>query len=430
MAVSTEARGIRRRAALLAGASALAAPAIARAQAPKFVVVSHVVHRNVATGEKGGDSTSPFRAAAGRDVEWLTFGVEAVNERAFREASLAQGSVDVAFILDRFGGPQIANLFEDLGEWQKRDPIEGFDEISAGMRLAHTHRGKLIGIPYRHATHGLFVNDAFAQERGLAGHPKSFEEIVAWTEKLTWTRGDGGQVAGFVTSMDDPSGMIDVVRAYGGEFVTPEYKVVCDEPGAVAAVTLMREMFRKRQVPRNLATIKTEDIITLMQQGRVAMTNQPYGRFVNYNDPKQSNFAGRISVAPVPMAASAGGGPAPAKTSVWAMAIPSNARDKAMSWNFIKALSGREATIAAAVNGNGPVRTSAYADPRVRELVPYWQAEAATLPNARLVVPGFANSAKAMDVFMEEVQAAFLGAKEPLVAMREAKRRCEPLMPT
>jgi multiple sugar transport system substrate-binding protein len=418
-----------RRGALLAGAAALAAPAVARAQAPKFVVVSHAVHRNVATGEKGGDSTAPFRAATGRDVEWLTFGVEAVNERAFREASLAQGSVDVCFILDRFGGPQIASLLEDLGEWQKRDPIEGFDEISAGMRLAHTHRGKLIGIPYRHATHGLFINDEFAKERGLAGHPKSFEEIVAWTEKLTWTRGDGGQVAGFVTSMDDPSGIIDIVRAHGGEFITPEYRVVCDEPGAVAAVTLLREMFRKRQVPRNLATVKTEDIITLMQQGRVAITNQPYGRFVNYNDPKQSNFAGRISVVPVPMAAAAGGGPAPAKTSVWAMAIPSNARDKAQSWQFIKALSGREPTIAAAINGNGPVRSSAYADPRVRALVPYAEAEAATLPKARLVVPGFANSAKAMDVLMEEAQAAILGVKEPLAAMREAKRRCEPLMP-
>jgi len=31
---------------------------------------------------------------------------------------------------------------------------------------------------------------------------------------------------------------------------------------------------------------------------------------------------------------------------------------------------------------------------------------------------------------MEEAQAAILGAKEPLAAMREAKRRTEPLLPT
>jgi multiple sugar transport system substrate-binding protein len=206
--------------------------------------------------------------------------------------------------------------------------------------------------------------------------------------------------------------------------------VVCDEAGCVRAITLLREMFGKRQVPRNLANIKTEDIITLMQQGRVAMTNQPYGRFVNYNDPKQSKFVDQISVTPLPMAAAAGGGPAPAKTSVWAMAIPSNARDKALSWSFIKALSGKEATIAAALNGNGPVRVSTYEDKRVKELVPYAAAEAATLPRARLVVPGFSNSAKAMDVFMEEAQAAILGSKEPLAAMRDAKKRTEPLLPT
>jgi multiple sugar transport system substrate-binding protein len=193
---------------------------------------------------------------------------------------------------------------------------------------------------------------------------------------------------------------------------------------------VLRDLFRSRAVPRNLANVKTEDIITLMQQGRVAMTNQPYGRFVNYNDPKQSKFADQISVRPIPMTAAAGGGPSPAKTSVWAMAIPSNARDKALSWSFIKALSGKEATIAAALNGNGPVRVSTYEDKRVKELVPYAAAEAATLPRARLVVPGFSNTAKAMDVFMEEAQAAILGAKEPLAAMREAKRRTAPLLPT
>ena len=46
-------------------------------------------------------------------------------------------------------------------------------------------------------------------------------------------------------------------------------------------------------------------------------------------------------------------------------------------------------------------------------------AEAAALGNARLVVPGFENSAQAMDILMEEVEAVMVGVKEPEEAMAE-----------
>ena len=124
------------------------------------------------------------------------------------------------------------------------------------------------------------------------------------------------------------------------------------------------------------------------------------------------------------------GKPIPAKTSVWAMAIPRNARNKERSWSLIRELSLPASTVAATLNGNGPVRPSAYEDVRVRQLIPYAAAEKQALGSARLVVPGFANAAKAMDVLMEELGNAMLGTKEPKVAMAEVKRRVQPLLPT
>ena len=52
------------------------------------------------------------------------------------------------------------------------------------------------------------------------------------------------------------------------------------------------------------------------------------------------------------------------------------------------------------------------------------------LGSARLVVPGFANAAKSMDIFIEELGYAMLGTKEPKVAMAEVKKRVQPLLPT
>ena len=38
-------------------------------------------------------------------------------------------------------------------------------------------------------------------------------------------------------------------------------------------------------------------------------------------------------------------------------------------------------------------------------------------------MPGFANAAKAMDIFIEELGHAMLGTKEPQAAMAEVKKR-------
>lgn len=414
---------------LSAGIAAGALPRIAIGQAKpaKLTIMSHAVHRNVATGAQAGDSTAAWRQKNGVELEWITFSVEGVHERVYREASLAAGSADMVFLLERFGGPHIADMFEDLGVWQQRDPIEAFDEIGAGMKAAHTYRGRMIGIPYRHATHGFFYNQVYLREQGLAKPPATLEEIVAAADKLTYTRGDGSRVNGYALSMDDPSAMVDLIRAYGGEFITPDYKVVCDGEGAVKAAALAREWYRKGVVARNTMSFKTEEVITAMQQGRAAMTNQPYGRFVNYNDPKQSKFPGEIAVGIMPMSGSTR--PAPAKTSVWAMAIPKNTKNKELAWTLIKELSSKQSTIRAAANGNGPVRPSAYEDPEVRKLAPYADFEKAVLGDARLVLPGFENAAKAMDVYMEELQKVMLGQSDPLQGMKAAKARIEPLLP-
>ena len=401
-------------------------PAFAQAKPDKLVVMSHAVHKGAVTGEKGGDSSAEWQKKNGVGVEWLTFGVEAVHERVYREASLSSGTVDIAFILERYSGPQVARLFEDLGEYQKRDPIEDFEEISAGMRTAHTHNGKLIAIPFRHATHGLLYNQVYFKERGVDAPPKTMEALLELAEKMSYTRADGTVVHGFITSFDDPSGVVDLMRAFGGDFITSDYKFVADSPGSIKVVTLLRNFFQKGILPKNVFTFKTEEVITMMQQGRAAMTNQPFGRFFNYNDAKQSKFPGEFKVTTIP---SAGGGIAPAKTSVWGMAIPANSKNKQLAWTLIKELSSKKATVAQAINGNGPVRVSAYKDEGVRKLVPYADDEAAVLRNARSTVPGFENTQKAMDFFMEEIQQAMLGTKTPEQAMADLKKRVEPLLP-
>jgi multiple sugar transport system substrate-binding protein len=416
---------------LAAGTAAAAAcgpfSALPARAADRLTIISHAVHRTAATTGAGGDVTAAWRTKNATDIEWLTFGVEAVNERAMKEASLAEGNADIVFILDRYTGPQFAGLFEDLRAWQAKDPIADFNEIPAGMFAAHTFGGKLTAVPYRHATHGLHYNTEFLAERGIGAPPRDVEQAVALAEKLTFKRADGVQVYGLVMNFDDPATPIDWVRAFGGDFITSDYKVVVDQPPAVRGVTALCDLYKKGVLPKNSMSLKTEDVTTFMQQGRGAMTNNPFNRYVNYNDPKASKYSGKIAVVPLPLAVD--GKPTPAKTSVWAMAIPRNGRNKERAWSLVKHLSSRESTVAATLNGNGPVRPSAYEDGKVKALIPYASAEKDALASAKLVVPGFANAAKSMDIFIEELGHAMLGNKEPQAAMAEVKKRVQPLLP-
>jgi multiple sugar transport system substrate-binding protein len=109
--------------------------------------------------------------------------------------------------------------------------------------------------------------------------------------------------------------------------------------------------------------------------------------------------------------------------------MPKNAANKAYAWSLIKELSSKENTIKAALNGNGPVRRSAYSDARFTSMLSYSAAEAATLKVARIPLPAFDNSAKAGDIFVEELQAAVLGRKPVALAMQDVERRVKPLLP-
>ena len=337
-------------------AAAIARTSPAAAAAGRMTIVAHAVHRAAATTGPGGDVTAAWREQNGVTIEWLTFGVPETNERALREASLSQGSVDVVFMLDRYTGPQFAKLFENLNDWQQRTPIPALDEIPAGMRAAHSFGGRLTAMPFRHATQGFFYNAELLAERNIAAPPKTVEEMVAQAERLTYERADGTKVFGLVIAMDDPSAPLDWIRAFGGDFITPDYKVVSETPEAIRGVTMLHDLCAKGVIPRTVMNLKNEDVTTYMQQGRAAMTNNAFGRYSSFNDPKASKFAGKIEVMRLPLGTD--GKPTPAKTSVWAMAIPSNAPKKELSWSLIRHLSLPEATIAEALNGNGPARLS------------------------------------------------------------------------
>jgi len=406
------------------------APA-ARAQTAPLNVFAHRVMQTVSTGAQGGDITRDWARKNGTTIQWTTFDTGPLQERLFREASLGETTVDVGFLLNTQAIPRAATLFEPLDDELTRDPLEDAADIFPGLMEGMKVGGRQLAIPFRHASSGLHYNEELLAEKGFSKPPATIEEMAEIARACTYRRADGTAVVGLCMPGVTYPNVIDIARAWDGDFITPAFKCVADQPPMLNAIKLLRELFQAGAFPRNFATLSTEDVNVWMQTGRAAMSLQSMGRNRIYNDPQKSKFPGRIKTVAVPATKTLAGryDAAPAKVEFWGMVIPRNSRRKDLAWSFIKAMSSKQATLRAALNGNGPVRASTYADAGFSSSVPYAAEELKVLKVARVPLPAFDEAARAGDLFKEEAEAAVLGMKTPEEAMASLVRRVQPLLP-
>ncbi len=421
---------VTRRALLGAAAILCARPALAQS-GDRLGIIGHAVHRAAVSTGPGGDVLGELAGPAGWRVEWLTFGVPEIHDRMFREASLAQGAADLAFLLNRYVSPRVAELFLPLDG--PDGVLEGLDiaDIPAGMRAPFTFGGRLYGVPFRQATSGLFLNQALLEERGLAtAPPRDPASLAAAVRAATFRRADGVPVNGLVLDGPGPSQMIDLARMWDGDFLGPELQLRVEEPAMVRALDLLRALFEEGVLPRTFPRFSTEQVTTAMQQGRAAFAISPISRHAALNG-QASRYPGKIAVAPVPAAPeiAARVAVAPVKSEIWSLAIPRNGRNRDGAIRALRHLGSAAASLRAALNGNGPVRLSTLNDSRYSATVPWAAVEAAALAaGARPPLPGFENAARAEDIFREEVEGMLVRNTPAAETAANIARRVRPLL--
>ncbi|MCE9659727.1 MAG: extracellular solute-binding protein [Burkholderiales bacterium] len=422
-----------KRRALLGTAAALAlGPGLARAQEATLTILSHKVHetvsRGLTPGTVGGDIAGEWAKKKGVKLNWITGNIEPIHDRLFRELSLRETSIDLAFVINKFETPKISTLLEPLDDWQKKAPIEDFAGIPSNLLVATRYQGVLTAVPFRHATPGLFWNKELFKERGLDRPPRTADELVAYARKMTYTRADGTRVNGLIAnSGDEHLAVLTLLNMYGAELIDKDQKVRANSPQMIKGLKVLAELYKEGVLPTNYATISIDDVIGAMQQGRAAMGVDPFARYTVYNNPKASKFPGQIEVVALPADAGLGRSDT-SMTEIWSMAIPKNSKQKELAWDLVRELSSKENTVRIALNGNGPVRPAAYDDERLKKQLAYTVEESKAIKHALVVPSGFNASLEALTIFKEESQAAVLGRKTPEQAAAAMQSRIEPLV--
>jgi multiple sugar transport system substrate-binding protein len=424
---------INRRALLATAAAAGATGAMGRlawAQAKTLNVLCHRVHQaNLTTGD-AGNVLKPWEDQTGMQVAWTTLDSNPLQDRLFREASLGETEFNVGYVIDNRMTAEIASLFAPLDDFQKSRPIEEFDDIAEGLRQSMTVGGKLVGIPVRHATQGLFYNEALLEEVGIDAPPKTMEELVEQAKKLTFTSKAGTPVVGMILASDLAVFPVIFARAFGGDFIDAKFNVVPNPEAMEKGLSVLADLFKAGALPRSYATTRNDDMVTWIQQGRAAFAVLPFARYPQVNNKEQSTAPGRIKAVEFPGSSTLGQGQEMhTVVESWAMAIPANSKDKDASWSYMQFVASKAATLGMARNGNGPVRVSTYAEPSFAQSQPQAQVEAAALAKARPAFPAFPNAVRSQSTFLEEVQLAVLGRKTPKEAVASIIERVKPMMP-
>ncbi|MBS7699559.1 MULTISPECIES: ABC transporter substrate-binding protein [unclassified Chelatococcus] len=408
---------------LFAGRSAFAA-------AKTLNILSHKVHQTVLNGPATGDLTEAWRKANDAELSWVTFDSNPLQDRLFREASLPKTDFSVGYIIDNRPTAEIAKLFTPLDDYQSKAPIEDFSDIAPGLVQAMTVGGKMIGVPVRHATQGLFYNQALLEEKGIKAPAGSLEELVEQAKQLTFTTKSGTPVVGLVLASDLAVFPVMFARAYGGDFITSDFKLLPNPEAMEKGLSVLKDLFDAGALPRSYATTRNDDQVTWLQQGRAAYTVLPFARNAQLNNKDQSSFPGKIKAVEFPIAESLKGKtPMASVVESWGMVIPANASDKDLAWSFLREVASKRVTLGMAINGNGPVRVSTYAEKDFAAANPVAAVEAAVLKNARGAFPPFPEAARAQTIFLEEVQLAVLGRKPVKAAVADIASRVRPLLP-
>jgi multiple sugar transport system substrate-binding protein len=409
-------------------ASAVAAPAVLRAQTRTLAWVTHPAILG-ATGD--GEMLRRFEAQSGIKVEAVTFPTEALGPRIQQELVARGRAFDVMSVADAFWTSSMARFVEPLDALIRSNPLPngGLADFAPGMvqqfRVPQTTDGPIMGLPQRVSVSLLYYRKDLLEQAGL-GVPRTLDAFTAAGRTLT--RGD---MHGIVfQGQQGQAGVLDwyeFAAPLGADLLeAPDWKKAAfNNPAGVSALTARRQMIVDRTVNAAASAYGFDDAINAVAQQRAAMSVLFSAYWPRFEDRAASQVAGRLGYAPPPrnpgvtLAYPARG---------WAMMINGASAKKEMAWEFVKFLTDTPQQTWMGVNRGNPVsRLSVARDPEFLKTVPIAEALGQALPHAK-IMPNAPQLPRVYDTLSRHLGAALAGSATPEAALRDAEREVNALL--
>jgi multiple sugar transport system substrate-binding protein len=333
------------------------------------------------------DGMTPYQKEF-EDLTGIKLNVQSFSEDLYfdkmeQTVRAAQGAADVYFLpMDSTGYSQFgANAIEPLTPY-----INDATKTSSSFDLADFPQGflepgtfppgdaaaQLYGVPISFETYILFYNKDIVDKYLGGTVPTTMDELTAAAQKVTDEAGKDGIYGAVMrgirsdTIMDTLSGV--VFDSWGPDPAPPPYGLWFDggwdkprltDPKIIEGLTNYAKMIKAG--PPNALAIDWPDANTLFSQGKAAFFIDASLFGPSYEDPNNSQVAGKVGYSTLPPATA--GGESLTGHWLWGLAVPKNAQHKDAGWCFIQWATSKEMTAKIGATTGGAPRMSSYDDP-------------------------------------------------------------------
>jgi multiple sugar transport system substrate-binding protein len=274
--------------------------------------------------------------------------------------------IGLSYSTDIVGKFCSSGAWVDLNAYLKRDNVD-LNQLNATTRSYTEFDGKRCAMPFLADAYGMFYNKDLFAKAGIAGPPKTLDELTADAKKLTVRNPDGSlKTVGFLPLYDFyENAAAHLAPAVGAKWLTDEGKsAVGTDPAWKTLLTWQKNLvdwYGYANLQKFRASLGDEfSADNAFQKGQVAINVDAEYRLAFLSD-QSPNL--KYGVAPLPTADPAryGGGYVTGNI----MGISKNAKNPEAAWELIKYLTTDDKAITklAGLLKNVPTTTTALADP-------------------------------------------------------------------
>ncbi|AGZ46501.1 Maltotriose-binding protein [Actinoplanes friuliensis DSM 7358] len=274
--------------------------------------------------------------------------------------------IGLSYSTDIVGKFCSSGAWVDLAPYIKRDNVD-LNRLNATTRSYTEFDGKRCAMPFLADAYGIFYNKDLFAKAGIAGPPKTLDELTEDAKKLTVKNPDGSlKTVGFLPLFDFyENAAAHMAPAVGAKWLTPDGKsAVGTDPAWKTLMTWQKNLVdwygydNLKKFRSSLGEEFSAD--NAFQRGQVAINIDAEYRLAFMKDQAPGV---KYGVAPIPTAdpAKYGGGYVTGNI----MGISKNAKNPEAAWELIKYLTTDDKTIVKLANSlkNVPTTTGSFSDP-------------------------------------------------------------------
>jgi multiple sugar transport system substrate-binding protein len=229
----------------------------------------------------------------------------------------------------------------------------------------------------------FYRRDLFAKHN--LKEPGTWEDVLTAAKVISEheTNGapGGGKVHGYVMRAAQGNAAVadfmPIFWAFGGEMFDASGKATVNSPEGVAALKFMLEL--GKYSPPGYASFNADEVGAHLLQGTAAMSINWPAWINSFSDPAKSRVIGKMEFTTLPGAAR----PGRAEIGNWLIAIPRDARNKDVAFNFLLWATSAEQMKRSALRGNPPTRKSVFTDPELVKQFPAYPLQLRSLESSR-----------------------------------------------